>query len=353
MRTKEKSGGSGAIYAACSWMALPLIATAVLFFASTPLQATLIITPTFDASLTVADQTAINAAISVIEADITSPNNISVSIYYTAMTSGLGESFTSQTTQTYYDFYSALAPIDATGSANQQTALTSLGAVPSMGSSNPVNTSVDVVITSAEGRNIGIATPGQILPNSDINLATCCSGTYDSEIGLNTGITSPPGTLNGSTYDLETVAEHETDEVLGIGGPGSTIGGGSNDPVGDLDLFRYDASGVRSYSAFDASQPYFSINGGATVLAYFNQEGGGSDYADWESNPLPAATNPEVQDAFGTPGLASVLGSNEITALNVIGYTAVTPSAPEPSTGVFLLSALLAGFLVHRHRRAP
>ena len=54
----------------------------------------LIITPTFDPSITgdpgkVGIEAAINGAIAAIEGDITSPNNITVKIYFTEMNSGL------------------------------------------------------------------------------------------------------------------------------------------------------------------------------------------------------------------------------------------------------------------------
>ena len=51
---------------------------------------------------------------------------------------------------------------------------------------------------------------------------------------------------------------------------------------------------------------------------------GGSDYGDWHTSGTP-----QVQDAFGTPGVNIALGSNEITAFNVIGYDLV----PAPLVG--------------------
>jgi PEP-CTERM motif len=232
--------------------------------------------------------------------------------------------------------------------------LASLGAAPiSNSSGNPVNGNTSVVITSAEGRNLGFNTPGIILPNSNIGLATCCTGTYDSEIGLNTSITSPPNGLSGN-YGLQAVANHEIDEALGIGGTGSTLGGSSLDgPVGDLDLYRYSAPGVRSYSNVQTTSPlsYFSINGGATVLSYFNQTQG-ADYGDWLSNPIPSGYSPQVQDAFGEPGTNPALGPNEITAFNAIGYDVIAHTAPvpEPTSMVLFGSVVLLAGIVGRRR---
>jgi hypothetical protein len=114
------------------------------------------------------------------------------------------------------------------------------------------------------------------------------------------------------------------------------------------DLYRYSAPGVRSFSIVDTTSPYayFSINGGNTVLSYFNQTSGGSDYGDWLSDPIHAGYGPQVQDAFGYPGPNPALGVNELTALNVIGYNLVVP---EPASVTLL--ALGMAFLVYCHRR--
>ena len=119
----------------------------------------------------------------------------------------------------------------------------------------------------------------------------------------------------------------------------------------DLDLFRYSAPGVRSYSNTQSTSPlaYFSFDGGNTVVSYFNQTSG-ADFADWLSNPIPAGFGPQVQDAFGEPGTDPVLGPNELTAFNVIGYQV---TAPEPSTFALAGLGLALGFaFVRRSRRA-
>jgi len=131
------------------------------------------------------------------------------------------------------------------------------------------------------------------------------------------------------------VAEHEIDEVLGLGSALPTPQ--FNAPFPE-DLFRYDASGVRSFTTTATAKAFFSING-TTDLAQFDNQNDGGDFGDWQSNPLPPGVQPKVQDAFATSGATPALGV-ELTALDVIGYDRIA-SIPEPGTGVLLAAALV------------
>ena len=184
---------------------------------------------------------------------------------------------------------------------------------------------------------------------------------YDSIVDLYPVVTFPPNPNTGSNYALEPAILHELDEVLGIGGQGSQIsntnaiyqtnGSGPNpaEQVGPMDLYRYSAPGVRSFSLLNTTSPYayFSIDGGNTVLSYFNQSEL-LDYGDWLSDPIPAGYGPQVQDAVGTPGTDPTLGVNELTALNVIGYTL---AVPEPTTMGIALCGIVP-VLLRRKRPA-
>lgn len=207
-----------------------------------------------------------------------------------------------------------------------------------------------MIITTAECRNLAIAScPGDVTSFNSGGLVNG-DGTYDGAIGLNLSFTSPPNSLSDS-YSVQATATHEIDEVLGIGGAGSMIpasGDNFTGPVGDLDLYRYSAPGVRSYTNVQTTSPYsyFSIDGGAAVISYFNQTPG-ADFGDWLSNPIPAGYSPQVQDAFGMTGVSPVLGPSEITAFNVIGYD-VVDSSPEPATLTLVGLGLALGFGVAR-----
>jgi hypothetical protein len=310
------------------------------------------ITPTFDSSITgdpnaTAIEGAINSAIGVLEAQINTP--INVNIYFQETSIGLGGSSTGLYSPSYYDYYNLLKAVDTAPGASsaQQTAFASLGSAPTGPSSgNPVNGNDLVYITAPNYRALGFNAPGGVTAANGQN--------YDTVVSLNTSLTYPPKANNGSNYGLQAVAAHEINEALGIGGTGSNLANGMFGTIGVLDLYRYSAPGVRSFSQVQTTSPYsyFSINGGNTVLSYFNQTSG-PDYGDWLSNPIPAGFGPQVQDAFGAPGTDPALGVNELTALNVIGYNLSTASVPEPASVVvwLLLALAMAGPLWRRVQR--
>ena len=157
-------------------------------------------------------------------------------------------------------------------------------------------------------------------------------------------------------YDLLSTVAHEVDEVLGIGGQGSTLAQGGTQPaatkLGALDLFRYSGVGTRTFTSTATGPAYFSINGGVTNLVNFNQTAGG-DFADWGDGTTDGQGNtpPQTQDAFGgdAADASPNVGVNEFTALDVVGYTLV--ATPEPSTYAMMLAGLaLLGFCIRRRR---
>ena len=299
------------------------------------------ITPTFDSSITndpnaAAIEGAINAAIAVVETNISNPINVTI-YFQEAIGEPVGQSVTGQGQLSYYDYYNALKAIDTAPGASsaQQTAFASLGAAPSGPSAvNPVNGYQFVQIAGPNMRALGVNVP-PVIHASDGQV-------YDTVISLSMSHTYPPSANDGSNVGLQSVAAHEINESLGIGGNGSAlvfVDPSAGIPIDPLDLYRYSAPGVRSFTTVQTTSPYayFSIDGGNTVLTYFSQTSQG-DYGDWLSNPIPAGYGPQVQDAYGYPGTNPALGVNELTALNVIGYNLV----PEPSSFA-LLAAGIAG----------
>ena len=318
-------------------------------------RANLDIVPTFDSTITSDPNAAtieagIYATIARVESDIS--NNTTVNITFQESTTGLGGSSTLAYTVPYSTYVNALET-KQTLSASDVSAIGSLGFVAGTTVNNPVNGSSSVMVGTALARTLGIAN---------------YNGS-DGTISLNTSIMnlSRTGTQNAGFYDLQAVAGHEIDEVLGIGGPGSALylsGSytGQASPtgaVGVLDLYRYSSLNIRSFTMDPSKTAYFSINGGATRLVSFNQNGAyGADFADWGNGGTgtgdDSGNNPaQLQDAYGAPGTMVNIGANELTALDVIGYNLTV--APEPSTWAMMLGGL--GILVgvpylRRARRA-
>ena len=302
--------------------------------------ANLVIVPTYASSITsdanaATIENTIQTAINSLDGDIA--NNVTVNITFGEMTSGLGDSSTYQ-----YDIPYSTYIADLT---NHQTLTvqdtTARASLPLSTTTNPVNGNSQIQTTGALLRAFGI----NALPPA---------GQPDSVVEFNTSLVNISlGNPGAGKYSLASVVTHEMDEVLGTGGGGSQLeaGGSTTGPVGPLDLYRYSALGVRSYTDAAGADPYFSINGGATNLVYFNQTGNG-DYADW-GNGITAnqqGNNPPlVQDAFGTPGSNPQLSSQELTALDVVGWNLTTAgtliedgAVPEPSTWAMLIGGLVA-----------
>lgn len=300
---------------------------------SSSAQAQLVINATFDATITgnvnaAAMMTGINNAIAQIQSKFTNP--VTVNILFQNMNSGLGQSSTFFNTPSYTQYRSDLLNNQIL-SANDVTATNTLPAGPN----NPVNAGQTMFMTLPLLRALGEAALGNN------------GGGFDSTIGLNMSLMNflRTGPQDANKYDLEQVTLHEIAEVLGGGGAGSSLGsGGSN--IGPLDLFRYSANGVRSFDVL-APTSYFSIDGGATNLSYFNQVAG-ADYGDWAGNQN---SNPQPQDAFSTPGVQLDLTENELIALDVVGWNRSLAAVPEPSPAILAACATVVFGLYRRTRR--
>jgi hypothetical protein len=293
--------------------------------------------PTFDSSITsdpnaAAIEGAINSAIGVYEHTYSNP--IDVSIYFQEG-SGLGASGKINYVAQYPAFIGALANNQLiSGQSDQASALASL--LP-FTNNNPVTGTPLIALDTANIKALG----GPALQGFQANDGNY----YDGVIALNTNLTAPGSPGSPMAFSLQAVAAHEIDEVLGLG---SSLGQGFQFIPSPEDLYRYSGPGVRSYTTDPAAQAYFSIDGGNTLLAQFDNQNDGGDWGDWQSNPLPAGIQPQVQDAFATPFSNPSLGV-ELTALDVIGYN--RQSVPEPSVLALQVGMLAPGALLRRRMR--
>ena len=159
---------------------------------------------------------------------------------------------------------------------------------------------------------------------------------------LNTTITSPGSPGSTAVFFLLPVVLHEIDEVLGLG---SSLPSVPLSTIFPEDLYRYNASGTRSFTTTDSRvstvSAYVSIDS-TTDLAEFNNQNDGGDFGDWQSNPRRAGVAVKIQDAFAAAG-ANPAMSVEFTALDVIGYDRVTPPVTPSITSHPSSSTIVSG----------
>jgi len=273
----------------------------------------LIITPTFDSSITSDPQAAtimatINSALAVYQNSFSDP--VTVTITFKEMGGGLGQSSTYYSGFSYSSYRAALASHATT---SDDTA--ALAHLPNQ-SSNPVNGNSTINLSLPLARVLGY---------SGVNPPP---GATDGTIFLNTSIMNLSlSTTNPTKYSLFGTVCHEVDEVLGFLSSLNGLNNGDPAPVGPIspaDLFRYDALGNRSFDTGVGTAAYFSIDGTTDLVRYNQQQGG--DFQDWFSYPFGAAI-PRVQDVFSGIGSQPV-PTVELRVLDVIGYARVLPPRP-------------------------
>ena len=249
-----------------------LTALALTLPAAAPAWANLVITPTFDSSITGDPNAAsiegtINTAISGYETLFADPINVAIKFQEGG---GLGGSSTFFANVSYSTFLTALNA-DKTTAADA----TALSLLFPGGPNNPVNGDPTINVKTANLRAVGI----------NVNPP---AGQPDGTITLNTSLTFPGSPSSSLQYSLLSVTQHEIDEVLGLG---SSLPGVPFDTIFPEDLYRYDASGNRSFTTSSSAKAFFSIDG-VDDLAQFDNQNDGGDFGDWQSNPLPAERRP-------------------------------------------------------------
>jgi hypothetical protein len=263
----------------------------------------LVIIPSWDDSITndpnaATIESTINTAIQYYEARFSDP--ITVTMTFQETTNGLSHNTFWYWSISYSNYIAALQS-DAT-TTNDLIALAHLP------------TAIDPVtgFTTIRVKTATLHAAGFTGMNSGL------AGGVDGIIKLNVSrMNLSRSSTNPNKYDLMVCAEHEMDEVLGLG---SALNSDDTHSLPE-DLFRYDSSGNRSFTT-NGDDAYFSIDG-TNLLARFNQNPN-LDYGDWwTSGPHTA----QVQDAEIAAGATPDLGV-ELIALDVIGYDLLPPPQP-------------------------
>lgn len=301
------------------------------------------IIPIFNSNMSASSKAVINSAIAFYQATYSDP--VTVTIAFTNTNSGLGGSATYLFGTTYGDLSSAMFADRTTTDDNIANITPS--------STNPVAAGALMALSTANGRALGYNTFGDAGTQID---PSCSASVIDACIFINLAITNDAEVGASGGYNLISVAEHEIDEVLGLG---SALGAGGNSLadggyVRVQDLFRWSAVGTRSFTESACGSEgtaYFSIDNGVTNLDGFNNCNNGGDYGDWVTH-----TPTQVQDAFtnnsGNPSLTYT--SAEARALDVIGWDLEAPrvvATPEPSTLPLIATGFVGLFASARFRR--
>jgi hypothetical protein len=293
---------------------------------STAAESGLVISPTFDTTITsnvnaAAIEASINRAIALYQSLFTDPITINIR-FRLANTDPTGAPLPDGTTAEsfYVIYYVPWSTYIASLKADAKTTndVSANNHLPSL----PLTT--NLVPSSAGGRAVGLNTPPAMFANGTLGDA----GPYDGIVTLNSDVTfkyTRPA-VSGD-FDAQRAVEHEIDEVIGLG---SYLGGSPEaTDFRPQDLFAWSAPGHLSHAALGIR--YFSIDDGITNIVDFSQVSGG-DYGDWASEPCPQP-HPYVQNAFGCAGQSYDISATSPEGINldVVGYDLKAAILPQPT----------------------
>jgi hypothetical protein len=323
------------------------IAVSLLFALATSAAEAVVIVPTFDPSIlalsnATAVESSIDTAVNALDSLYANPGNVPVLFQYNAGLGGGAETDSATFTEPYSNYVAGLQA-DLAAHPDNSALTTAVAHLPSNATLISDFGSVPSMTFTAPFANLVLGTGQFLCFNS--------SGTFIS--GCNASTAGPYEAVVTISSTAVAPIEHELNEVLGGGGTGTTLvdtSTGEPTSLGPTDLYRYASTGTDcttglsqtlSWTASSSAVSCYSIDGGKTEFAQFNQSGGGTDYGDF-AKPVPA-----IQDATesGTPP-PYTMASPEFEMMESIGYY-----VPEPATiGLFVTALSGLGWFRWRGR---
>ena len=311
------------------------------------------ILPTFSSSITGAANAAsiegaINTAISTVDSLYSNPGTVGI-----VFSAGAGNFVAQSQTADYSETYSQYVGLLNSNATNNPANTTLSTAIANLGSGNMPGPGGSVLVTSADARAaLGLASATGFY-NSSGTFVSAGGQAYDGVITLNTALSlNYTTTAVSGQYSAITAVEAQINEILGGGGQGSVLNsipvGGSKSAypnIGVLDLYRYSAPGVPTFSSAPGTTAYFSVDGGLTDIFGFNNNPL-YELGDW------ALDTCYVQSAVPCQGTepAYTTSSPEFTMMESIGYDPVT-AVPEPSTWAMMILGFAGiGFMMYRRQ---
>jgi hypothetical protein len=233
----------------------------------------------------------------------------------------------------------------------------------------------DVFVTAAEGQALGydvFTVNFGLMADGTTQCQLGTAGCYNGVITIGGQLYFRSGIDSSSQYDFFSIAQHETDEVLGTascltfsvsGSPpaasaptkdGCTDTNGSG--LAPTDLYRYSSTGTHAWINASSDHAnlgaYFSVNGGATSIATYNNGPNGGDYGDFTFQSSCASDLVQDYAALSdcSPDITTDAGTPEIQLLNAVGFNLGSGALPEPAS-IGLMAAGLAALGVAGYRR--
>ena len=208
-----------------------------------------------------------------------------------------------------FDPKTAMGSTAAASFANTTAALSGTGAV--LPGTSPTGSAV-FYMPQAEVKALGL--PAAIYPTANA---------FDGFIGFTSTMSqlSFSGTPTSTQYSFQTAAMHEIQEVLGRTSFLNNAGTIYQSFATPIDLFRYAAAGVSSYTqntANGGTPAYASIDGGVTDLGTFADQTTTGDRTDWQT-PVNT-TSTDAQNALLSLGVNQGLSISDEDVLKALGY---------------------------------